>query len=67
MSLRRCPSAVAVGRVEQVDAEIEGPGYDLVRGLLVDLPAEVVAAESYGRHAQAGAADLTLLHVEISI
>jgi hypothetical protein len=54
--------AVAIRGVEKVDAEIQRPGDDRVRRLLIDGPAEVVAAEADAGHAQSAAADLSLLH-----
>src|SRR3546814_19434313 len=44
--------AVTIGGIEEVHAEIEGLGDDRVRCLLVDGPAEVVAAEAAGGDTQ---------------
>src|SRR3546814_16487394 len=56
--------AVTIGGIEEVHAEIEGLGDDRVRCLLVDGPAEVVAAEADGGYTQTAAAVLSLFHVQ---
>src|SRR5690242_10582134 len=63
--LRAAVLPIGIGRVEEVDAEIECLIDDLARALLVQPSAEVVAAEPDARYARAILAESPVFHALI--
>src|SRR5262249_41141491 len=59
--LRAAFVAVAVGGVDQVDAELDRLAYDAARRRKIDAAAEIVAAEAEG-HLERGATEPPLVH-----
>src|SRR6516162_5183400 len=60
--LRAAFVAVAVGGVDQVDAELDRPAYDAARRRKIDAAAKIVAAEADDGHLERGAAKPPLVH-----
>src|SRR5262249_48794337 len=60
--LRAAFVAVAVGGVDQVDAELDRPAYDAARRRKIDAAAEIVAAEADDGHLERGATKPPLVH-----
>src|SRR5215831_11345297 len=63
--LRAAFVAVAVGGVDQVDAELDRFAYNPARRRKIDAAAEVVSAEADDGHFKRGAAELALFHRRI--
>src|SRR5262249_27166383 len=63
--LRAAFVAVAVGGVDQVDAELDRLAYDAARRRKIDAAAEIVAAEADDGHFKRGAAEPALFHRRI--
>src|SRR5262244_2342056 len=60
--LRAAFVAVAVGGVDQVDAELDRLAYDAARRRKIDAAAEIVAAEADDGHFERGATEPPLVH-----
>src|SRR5262245_9502337 len=63
--LRAAFVAVAVGGVDQVDAELDRLAYDAARRRKIDAAAEIVAPEADDGHFERGAAEPALFHRRI--
>src|SRR5262249_50679132 len=63
--LRAAFVAVAVGGVDQVDAELDRLAYDAARCRKIDAAAEIVAAEADDGHVERGAGEPALFHRRI--
>jgi hypothetical protein len=55
-------SRIDVGGIEQRDAEVDRPVNHLARGFEIGALAEIVATETNGGNAEAGAAEIANLH-----
>ena len=60
--LRAAPVAVAVGGVDQVDAELERAVHDAARRVEIDAAAEIIAAEPDHGYVESGVTEPALLH-----
>ena len=61
---RATAATIHIRRVEQGNAGVDGRMDDRAGAGLIQLGAEIVAAEADGRHAQAGAAEIAEFHAK---